>query len=134
MLAAVVTAITLTKPQYQQLMVQADKRVTIAEGRAESGITPHATRAHVATLLNGWAAAEAANARMFARADVPAPVRNANALLVRGERAYAAELRHAAREVRTAKSPKQVIGALFSNATGPRLVDRALAQLKKLGY
>jgi hypothetical protein len=32
------------------------------------------------------------------------------------------------------RAPKQVISALFSNATGPRRVDRALAQLKKLGY
>ena len=134
MIAAVVTAAVLSKPQYQALLAKADARITLAEGAAERGITPKASRVKVATLLEGWATAEAANARAFSAVTPPAAVRTANALLVRGERLYAAEIRQAAHDVRTAKSPRAVVVKLLSHARGPRLVDRALAQLKKLGY
>jgi hypothetical protein len=134
MIAAVVTAAVLTKPQYQALLSKANARITVAEGAAERGITPKASPVRVATLLEGWAAAEATNARMFASVSPPVPVRAANDLLADGERIYADEIRQAAREVRVAKSPRAVVVKLLSHARGPRLVDRALAQLKKLGY
>jgi hypothetical protein len=133
-IAAVVTAAVLSKPQYQALLTRADARITLAEGAAERGITPTASRVQVARLLEGWAAAEATNARAFSAATPPSPVRAANALLVRGERMYAAEIRQAAHDVRVAKSPRAVVVNLLGHARGPRLVDRALAQLKKLGY
>lgn len=134
MIAAVVTAVALTKPQYAALLGKADARITVAEGAAERGITPKASRARVATLLEGWASAEAASAHSFAAATPPQAVRSANRLLVRGERLYAAEIHTAAREVKTAKNPRTVVVKLLSHARGPQLIDRALAQLKKLGY
>jgi hypothetical protein len=133
-IAAVMSAAALTKPQYQALLTRADARITLAEGAAERGITPKATRTRVAFLLEGWAAAEAANARMLSAVEAPVDVQGANTLLVKGERVYAAEIRQAAREVKTAKSPRAVVVKLLSHARGPRLVDRALAKLKRLGY
>jgi hypothetical protein len=133
-IAAVVTAAVLTKAQYQVLLHKADVRITVAEGAAERGITPKASRVRVATLLEGWATAEDANSRMFSKVAPPASTRGANALLVRGERIYAGEIRTAAHKVRVADNPRAVVVDLLSHAQGPRLVDRALAMLKKLGY
>jgi hypothetical protein len=133
----ILVAAALTKPQYQALLERADRRVTAAETAAERGITPRTKPAKIATLLDGMAAAEAANARMFASAAPPANARAVTALLVRGERTYATELHAAANQVRTTADPAAYVRRLFSGGgpkVGPRLVDRALAQLKRLGY
>lgn len=137
MIAVVVTAAVLTKPQYQALIDRANARVTKAENATRRGITPTASPARIAQLLDGQAAAESANARMFAAAEPPARVRKVNAELVRAERLFAAELRTMAHEIRTSKHPRATVSAMLHGPgphPGPQLLDRAIARLHKLGY
>lgn len=136
MIAAVVAAATLTKPQYQALLDRANARVTASETAAHRGLTPNASQAKVARLLDAMAATEEGNARMFAVARPPAAAVAANRLLVRGERLFAREQRAFAARIRRAPS-RAVARRILSGPgpqLGPHLLDRAIAQLHALGY
>jgi len=136
MIAAVVAAATLTKPQYQVLLDRANARVTASESAAHRGLTPNASQVKIARLLDAMAATEAANARMFAVARPPAAAVAANRLLVRGERLFASEQRAFAARIKRApsRSAAQRILSGPGPQLGPRLLDRAIAQLHALGY
>ena len=117
------------------MLNRANARVTKAEGAAEEGLTPKATRAHVKALINAWADTETQLGESFRTARAPAKVSRANALLARGEIVFGAELRYAASHL---PRKKAAIGAYLQqrlgDAKGAGMIDRALAKLKAAGY
>jgi len=136
-LTAAEASSALTKPRYQALLTKANARIQTTETAAEKiAFAPQASHARAAGALERWADAEATNARILAAANPPAAARKANALLVSAERLEAAELQHLARIVRTTPGAGHVMQIAQRTMT-PRagaLLDRAIAQLHKLGY
>jgi hypothetical protein len=127
----------LTTPQYQALLTKANARIQTTETAAEKiGFAPHASHARAAAALGRWADAEATNARILAAANPPVAARKANTLLASAERLEASELQHLARIVRTTPGAGHVM-TIAQRTMTPRagaLLDRAIAQLHKLGY
>lgn len=136
MIAAVVVAATLTKPQYQALLDRANARVSRAEAAAQKGLTPKATQVEAARLVRVMARAETLNARMFAAATPPRVVAGVNGQITRAERLFARELLQVAVQVEQAPTHAAAARILHGPGpkAGPRLLDRAIARLHALGY
>lgn len=136
MIAAVVVAATLTKPQYQHVLDRANGRVTKADAAAHRALTPSATRADAARALRTMSAAERANARLLASVTPPPRAAAVNAAIVHAERVFAAELDVFAQRVETAPTRAKALAILHGPGPqrGPRLLERAIARLHALGY
>jgi hypothetical protein len=135
-IAAVVVAATLTKPQYQRILDRADARVAKADAAAHRALTPAATRADAARALRTMSAAERADAGLLARVAPPPRAAAVNAAIVHAERVFAAELDVFAHRVETAPTRAQAIAILHGPGPqrGPKLLERAIARLHALGY
>jgi hypothetical protein len=129
------------------MLKQANERVTRVEGAAErdlrplvegtatSGVPPQAKPAHVRARLLSWANTERRLGRSFRAVQPPPKAADANALLARGELAFGAELAYAANHLpRKPTAIGTYLRRTLGTAKGPRLIDRALAQLKADGY
>ena len=128
-------SVALTKTQYVAMLKHANARVTKAEGAAEQGLTPKATRAHVTALIDAWADTETQLGKSFRAVRAPANAVSANALLARGEIAFGADLRNAASHLpRKTAAIGPYLQRTLGHAAGAGMIDRALAKLKATGY
>jgi hypothetical protein len=125
----------LTKAAYQSMLKRANARVTKVEGAAEHGLSPGATPAHVKALVLAWAHTETQLGRSFVSVRPPANAASANALLARGEITFGTELAAAANHLpQKTAAIGPYLQRTLGHAKGPRMIDRALAQLKVAGY
>jgi hypothetical protein len=124
----------LTKAQYQAQISAGNQRVTEVTAPFESA--RHMTRAQLASNLYAWERAERSGAARLTGIRPPRAAEHANRLLVRGSRHLAATLRTLRAEAHTLSRAAftKAFGREMAHSRGPGELDRAVAELRALGY
>lgn len=125
----------LTKAEYQALLKQADARVGKVIEATDRGLVRKQPRAKMRALLLAWARVETELGTAFKSTQPPAEVAAANKLLSRGEILFGKQITVAANNLPSRVSAIEPhLERTLGNASGARMIDKALHQLHKAGY
>lgn len=126
----------LSSADYKAALTKISKQSDAAHAAVEQGAPKATTVAKVQALLRRYAGAEDRIGDEVSRLKAPTDAEAANAELARGEHEDASEIRAVLPKLARFKSVQQAFGYLqqLGSTKGGHEQDRAIAQLKKLGY
>ena len=126
----------LSSAGYKSELAKISKQSDRAHAAVEQGAPKATTVAQVQTLLGRFANAEDRLGDEVGKLKAPKDAEAANAELARGEHDDAAEIRSVLPKLAKFKSVQQAFGFLqqLGSTKGGKEEDRAIGQLKKLGY